>query len=77
MNYIITNACKVHVGYATLYLVSPNIRHVAETSYAVHADHVVGIHLSAKHVVHDLLSERPTVISVSQRAHKLKKKHSE
>ena len=51
------------------HLAPPYVGHVAQPPDAVHADHVVVVHLSSQEIVHDLLRQRN--IFLSKGAHKL------
>ena len=48
-----------------MYLTATNISHVAQSSNAVHAYHIVAIHLSPQQVVHDLLCQGKVVLAHS------------
>ena len=45
------------------YLTPCNVGHVTQSSDAIHADHIVVVHLSPQEVVHDLLCQSNVVLT--------------
>ena len=58
------------------HLASTNVSHIAQSSDAVHADHVVLINLSTQKIVHDLFSKIQPISAYSRYHLQRKKKHS-